>query len=289
MIEALELTLGTTMTEYLCVSLDYRHSAFPEQTSATERTQTTLTTTVTATINRDNPGSPWSPRCPQPSREPNPLFEIIASYWGADAAADLSRRIYFPANPVNPARSSQSPRNPKPALRLLPTLMIPKRKGSLRRCLRSPAGVQDPHNIIDEETERQNDRAKKIWSQIRRMSSVGGDNGDSDEGDRTVSPGPMRVSTSDLRDETEQQRKRTRLRERALANRHSMGGEVLRDFVPPPRDTKENRPTTGMAGGTEQGYEKQMGMRAGVAVTSLSSRERRDRANNRWWGSDWWQ
>lgn len=142
----------------------------------------------------------------------------------------------------------------------------------------------------DEENERQNDRARKIWSQIRRMSSVGS-GGESDGYERTVSSGSVRVSNASvgngLNDETEQ--RRAMFRDRALMNRHSVvGGETMHSFLPPVVDRKENRPALGNGMG-EKGYEKEMGVRAGAVSNSLSSRNRKEEENTRWGWSAWWQ
>ncbi|RKU46813.1 hypothetical protein DL546_007586 [Coniochaeta pulveracea] len=278
LIDALELTLGTTTTEYLSLQLTYRHSAFPERTTNTDRTQTSLTTTCTAMIKRHNPSSPWSP-CLSQSRtpkQPNAIFEIISSHWGPDAAADLSRKILFAPNPARLLK----PTKPVHIARTVAPPKIPRRKGSLRRGFRLPA-VTVPTQENEEETERQNDRARKIWSQIRRMSSVGGDENDGDE--RTVSTGSVRRSIIDISDENAGQTERHPKfpRDRSQANRDSIVGEMLRDMPTTTLDMKENRPVASSGTGVK-GYGMEMGMRMRGGALSNT-------LNGRWGWSGWWQ
>ncbi|KAK3294826.1 uncharacterized protein B0H64DRAFT_443860 [Chaetomium fimeti] len=103
LIEDLEHELGGTVTEYLQVRVTYCHSGFPQrhkQITATVNTtasdgiasiQTTIQTTATATIKRHNSTSPWSP--PPCTPRPNPLFEVIASHWGAENAHAVMQRV----------------------------------------------------------------------------------------------------------------------------------------------------------------------------------------------------
>jgi hypothetical protein len=103
LIEDLEHQLGGAVTEYVQVRVTYRHSRFPQrrmQAAATVKTtasdgvislQTRLQTTAVAAIQRHNSASPWSP--PPCLPRPNPLFEAIASHWGAENAHAVMQRV----------------------------------------------------------------------------------------------------------------------------------------------------------------------------------------------------
>ncbi|KAF6820162.1 hypothetical protein CSOJ01_00865 [Colletotrichum sojae] len=79
LIDDLETQLGSAMTEYLKVTIKYKHSAFPTDARSgpmdgVSDVGTILETSATAVVPQHNRRSPWSP-CPAPTS--NPLFAII--------------------------------------------------------------------------------------------------------------------------------------------------------------------------------------------------------------------
>ncbi|KAK3390916.1 hypothetical protein B0H63DRAFT_125996 [Podospora didyma] len=221
LIEDLEYHLGSTTTEYLQVRVTYRHSGFPQQQQGESRSlssrpvadrvasvQTTIETTAIAVVKRHNSSSPWSPR---PSPQPNPLFEIIASHWGAESASDIMHRILTSRSTPRkaatlrttpsltaPATSEERERGSEETVRPAPTRAappIPMRKTSLRQAsfssllsaqesttiLRQPPLPKTSSSaivVIDEKEQREEysyseDPARKIWTEMRRTSTGG--------------------------------------------------------------------------------------------------------------------
>lgn len=110
LIQDLEHQLGDTMTQYLNIEVEFRHSGFPEVdqplcSTGLTRTKTKVQTHAAAVIKRHNTSSLWSP---PPVPQANPLFAIIAMNWGADAANDVMHRILTSRSiPRKAARASR--------------------------------------------------------------------------------------------------------------------------------------------------------------------------------------
>jgi hypothetical protein len=287
----LEFTLGsTTAAPYLSARLTYRHSAFPNQpdcfpSNGTSRVQTRLETTATASIRRHSTSSPWSPRSGrQETRDPNPLYEIIASHWGPRAAADVTRRVLL----APPGRGTPGPkakvgmsRTMGARMRAIPPV-VPKRKGSLRMAfVQTTAGGDARVDHEDDECERQNDRAREIWTDIRRMSSVGSV-GEGEE-DRRVSAGSASHVVSD-RERNDVERRRAAIREKALRNQRSVGADTLRSLVP----TLAEENVCGQGEVDRDGAPKSAVMHR---IDSLNGRGRKEKEkeNLRWNWTGWWQ
>ena len=98
LIEDLEYHLGSTKVDYLHIRIRYQHSGFPQRTWLPPNTMmdgivslnTMVETTVVAAIKRQGSSSLWSPR---DVLQPNPLFELIASHWGAETTSNVIHRI----------------------------------------------------------------------------------------------------------------------------------------------------------------------------------------------------
>lgn len=98
LIEDLEYHLGSTKLDYLQVLIRYQHSGFSQRAWLPRTTtidgimslKTMVETTAIAAIKLQGSSSLWSPR---DALQPNPLFEIIASHWGAETTSDVIRRI----------------------------------------------------------------------------------------------------------------------------------------------------------------------------------------------------
>lgn len=121
LMEDLEYSLNGTVTEYLEVHVNYRHSCFPRQRARTAAEagtgddddlptrdgiaslQTTLQTTAVAAIKRHDFASPWSPHARSPQGKE--LFGIVASHWGIKRAHEVMRRVAG-SRPVPPKRTS---------------------------------------------------------------------------------------------------------------------------------------------------------------------------------------
>ncbi|KAK4193692.1 hypothetical protein QBC35DRAFT_421860 [Podospora australis] len=155
LMEDLEHHLGSTMTEYLQVRLNYRHSGFPQQqkprATANGKTsmhegitsvQTTIQTTATAVIKRHNASSPWAPRLRSP--QPNPLFEIIASHWGVPSATEVMQRVAS----SRPNLRQKGSRSPPP---LLNVPFIPSYMASLAGTKEGDEGNTCAVGILEEE------------------------------------------------------------------------------------------------------------------------------------------
>lgn len=118
LIEDLEYRLGSTKVKYLQVRIRYQHSGFSQRTWLPRNTtmdsivslKTMVETTAVAAIKRQYRSSLWSPR---DVLHPNPLFEIIASYWGTETTSGVIHRILssrsLPSNrgALNHPQSSQ--------------------------------------------------------------------------------------------------------------------------------------------------------------------------------------
>lgn len=280
LIQDLEFTLGSSTTPYLSARVTYRHSSFPDQSSpgCTLQQQTRLETTCTASIKRRNTRSVWSPsrqrqQQQQPASRKRPLFEIVASHWGAEAAADVTGRILLvPKKKKLPAVSIA--RTTGGCVPGLPPV-VPRRKASLRTRFARVAGGRDE----EDENEREHDRAKKIWTEIRRMSSVG--SGEESDEERKAS-----VSSryrEDRHGQSEVERRRDVIREKALRNRRSVGADTLRSLVP--TETEVN--TCGQEGysGDKETTPKR------VTVSNIESLNGRGKGkeNMRWSWAGWWQ
>lgn len=275
------LGLGSSTTPYLTVRLTYHHSAFPDQQGSTSCT-TRLETTSTASIKRRNTRSPWSPPPPrqrQKHRQRQPLSAIVAAHWGAEAASDVARRITSPGPP------SRTP--PLPAASFARTMgpgrtrggggfppVVPRRRASLRRGWFAETGEiggqgeTGEEEEEEEEEEREHDRARKIWTEIRRMSSVGG------EGERRVSGataiGEKRVGRSEV------ERRREVIREKALRNRRSVGADTLKSLVPTEAGSGDRETTPKKAAPPSK------------VETALNGRGK-GKENMRWSWTGWWQ
>ncbi|KAI1481539.1 hypothetical protein F4774DRAFT_35329 [Daldinia eschscholtzii] len=244
LIADLENQLGSARTEYLQVRVHYCHSGFPRlggiptdnDTGGSVSTyETRLETVATGTIQQYASTSAWSPR---PTSPINPLFPIIASYWGPVRANEIMQRI-IPNRPssrraARGMRIGQHDRTgdilqaPNRAGTAPP---IPQRQASLKRL--SPERISDP--------------ARKIWTELRRTSSgnrpafhvskanrlpaattfVGAPNPDA-----TIRPGSTRPESR-----LEVQRQREMIRETAVRNRRSIGTNSLKSLVPSVVDT----------------------------------------------------
>jgi hypothetical protein len=91
----------------------------------------------------------------------------------------------------------------------------------------------------EDENEREHDRARKIWTEIRRMSSVG--SGGSRDEDRKVSAGS--TCAENRHGLSHVGRRRELIREKALRNRRSVGADTLRSLVPTVADANTCGPT----------------------------------------------
>lgn len=279
----LEFTLGSSTTPYLSVQVAYRHSALPDQSSGGCTTQTRLETTCTASIERHDAGSVWSPSRQRAPKQP--LFEIIASHWGAEAAADVTRRMISVPRAAHPAVSTAwtlGGRSRGGYVREPP--VVPRRKASLRTAFTQVAGERKGTEKEDD-NERDHDRARKIWTEIRRMSSVG--SGGSGDDDRKVSTGS--TWTENRHSQTVVDRRREMLREKALRNRGSVGADTLRSLVPTTVDTN----TLGV---TNRGGENVAPERPVVAKMDSTNGKgdtmngrSKEKENVRWSWTGWWQ
>ncbi|KAK1759438.1 hypothetical protein QBC47DRAFT_398245 [Echria macrotheca] len=167
--------------------------------------QTRIETSARAVIQRHNSSSPWSPRPVLLPPSP-PLFEIIASHWGSAHACEFMNRVesrarspyalWKPASlspsaalcgpfapPGSPGRAGNGTLRPQPPA-LSPTRAapppIPRRKASLNRSLNNslepaPDQASSPSDLDD--YDMKTDPARRIWSEMRRTSEDGGDNG----------------------------------------------------------------------------------------------------------------
>ena len=185
LIEDLEHQLGSTLTEYLCVRVAYRHSGFPQQGTSSildgvTSLSTTLKTSAVAVIRRHNSSSLWAAR---PAPRPNLLFEIVARHWGHAAANEVVRRMVlsrstlrkvahpFPSPKLQPQFSSvdDAPAKTPQPTRLAPP--VPRRQASLQQSL---GGRSSPGDDIPAEThDNEHDPARSIWAHIRRVSNGG--------------------------------------------------------------------------------------------------------------------
>ncbi|KAK6957781.1 hypothetical protein Daesc_000570 [Daldinia eschscholtzii] len=244
LIADLENQLGSARTEYLQVRVHYCHSGFPSfggiptdnDTGGSVSTyETRLETVATGTIQQYASTSAWSPR---PTSPINPLFPIIASYWGPVRANEIMQRI-IPNRPSSRRaarwmrigqhdRTGDILQEPNRAGTAPP---IPQRQASLKRL--SPERISDP--------------ARQIWTELRRTSSgnrpafhvskanrlpaattfVGAPNPDA-----TIRPGSTRPESR-----SEVQRQREVIRETAVRNRRSIGANSLKSLVPSVVDT----------------------------------------------------
>ncbi|KAB5536056.1 hypothetical protein GE09DRAFT_1226811 [Coniochaeta sp. 2T2.1] len=289
LMQDLEFTLGcgsSSTTPYLTVSVSYGHSCFPD----TPTSQTRLETTCAASIECQaaDPDSVWSPpraRAGRGKAKKQPLFEIVAAHWGREAVVDVARRMRgcVPEEKgvergVRIARTMGGRKGRDGGGGGLQPPVVPKRKASLRTSLAMRhAGDED---------DRENDRAKKIWGEIRRMSSVGsGKSGE--DGARNVSGGSQEVD-----------RRRQEIKDKALRNRRSVGADTLRSLVPnAPPDM--NAGTQGMVrnGETETTPKRLADVHTGgmnergnmgSRGDSINSRAR-GKENMRWSWTGWWQ
>ncbi|KAL1879370.1 hypothetical protein VTK73DRAFT_7101 [Phialemonium thermophilum] len=144
---------------------------------------TDLETSAVAVLQRHNTSSIWSPR-PAPQR--NPLFGIIASHWGFDAAHDVMQRILSGRSP--PRKAGKTNRIQSPAgcnvlcgIDRVPVAppVIPRRQASLRSGTlalthKRRTSSQDvvASDTDDEDAEVGIDPARKIWAEMRRMSTA---------------------------------------------------------------------------------------------------------------------
>jgi len=192
LIQDLEYQLGDTTTEYLNIQVSFRHSGFPEVDrqlciAGVTRTQTKIETYAVAVIKRHNSSSPWSP---PPAPQTNPLSAIIASNWGADAANDVMHRILgsrsAPRKAANasPGRlecrfvsnaSSNTGSTASGLGGIAP--LVPKRQASLQRWPRVLGYGKGPSRAdaasSDADDERDSDPARRIWAEMRRLSTGG--------------------------------------------------------------------------------------------------------------------
>ncbi|KAB5532758.1 hypothetical protein GE09DRAFT_1251653 [Coniochaeta sp. 2T2.1] len=288
LIQDLEFTLGcgsSSTTPYLSVSVSYGHSCFPE----TSNSQTRLETTCAASIERHaaDSDSVWSPSRARAGRgkgKRQPLFEIVAAHWGREVAADVAGRMRVCVPPeervgrgVGIARTVGGRKGTDGGGGGLQPPVVPKRKASLRTSLAM--------REVGEEDDLENDRARKIWGEIRRMSSVGsGKSGD--EGERNVSGGSHEVD-----------RRREEITDKALRNRRSVGTNTLRSLVPNAPDM--NAGTQGARNGENDTTPKRL---ADVTAGGINGRSNnmsgrgdsidsrtRGKENMRWSWTGWWQ
>ncbi|OIW32116.1 hypothetical protein CONLIGDRAFT_712510 [Coniochaeta ligniaria NRRL 30616] len=282
LIQDLEFTLGSSTTPYLVVQVVYAHSAFPDQSTGGCVTQTRLETTCTASIERHDVRSLWSPRGRRGAQKQE-LFGIIASHWGVEAAADVTRRMLGGPRRARGAgvsiartigvrgwmRGGYGAGGP----------VVPRRKGSLRASFLGQVAGENGGEEGQDENEAEHDRARKIWTDIRRMSSVGS-GGEGDE-DRKVSAGS---TYSELRHgKSDVDRRREMIRERALRNRRSVGADTLRSLVPTVAEGNSCAPLI------QDGDRDMTLKRLGAAKMDSVSGRGKGKENMRWSWTGWWQ
>jgi hypothetical protein len=149
-------------------------------------------------------------------------------------------------------------------------LVVPRRKTTLR-------GRDTLRSEEDEDDEREHDRARRIWGEIRRMSSVG--SGGEVEEERKVSY--MSVLGENRKEEADRRRKA--ISERALRNRRSLGADTLRSLVP----TEVDGITSGqVARGSEN---ETMSKRPTVSKMDSLDGRGKGKENVLWSWTGWWQ
>lgn len=313
LIRDLELALGSTTTvttPYLAARVSYRHPLFPDRFSSdtcaaqTTRLETTCTASIATTTSADDDddGSLWSPRCRRPAaaaarQQRRVLLDIVASHWGVRAAGEVERRM-TPLPPSSARARAGTVRGggyvagPRPPV-------VPRRKASLRQtssvALAEGKGGGEEEDG-DGEDESGHDAARKIWTEIRRMSSVGSGGGERDRKVSAASSGMWEVD-----------RRREAVRERALRNRRSVGADTLRSLVPTVAEVNTNANNTCGARDTDDettpkrlvaapkiegvgGRAETMNGRAKGKenVDSMNGRGK-GKENMRWSWTGWWQ
>lgn len=181
---------------------------------------------------------------------------------------------------------------------LLP-LVVPRRRASLRTRFAQRGGLKEaaagePRRGCgggggggeegEDESEveqREHDRARKIWTEIRRMSSVGSGGGGEEEKDRRASGSSTVAEEEDGVSRSEVERRREVIRERALRNRRSVGADTLKSLVP----TEAGTNTYAQAGDRETTPKRAV---ASSKIGSLNGRGK-GKENMRWSWTGWWQ
>ncbi|KAK1766872.1 hypothetical protein QBC33DRAFT_91945 [Phialemonium atrogriseum] len=314
----LECQLGDTTTEYLSIQVTFCHSGFPQvdrllSSAGVTRIHTRVETRAVAVIKRHNTSSLWSPR---PVPQTNPLFAIIASNWGADAANDVMHRIHTSRS--TPRKAANADRLPESGHvsplgtdeSIKPTVPwpgppVPVRKTSLQRCPmalgREKRSATPEVVITDTDDDADSDPARKIWSEMRRLSTRG-------KPTRHVRPrggglpsltafpslttmGTRRksgkhvglVSATHATREAETTQ-RVGIREQTPVNKETV--ETSRERVP----TATGMPLDGMAADGQSGGK---GQSRGYSLMSRanngSTSSRKEKETSRWGWGVWWQ
>lgn len=278
LIADLESDLSNISTPYLTVRITYKHTGFLDQLSTSLETgmsahSTRLQSEATAVIQRTNLQSLWSPRSLRymnGSANINPLIKLIETHFSTDKARDALRRLANERVRIAPAKRFD---NAREQLSFSVATVKPYDESRLATRINSAVsaqitltstGLDGATETQEKETqnhEEDKDPARKIWTEIRRMSRGSHQRSDSSNTFRTEDPN---CSLENISINASIDDERTRIKATAVKNKRSLGEDSLRSIAPSFESTVT-----------------EIKSRGSISI-GLSM-------NNRWrWGGAWW-
>jgi hypothetical protein len=192
----LETDLGDTVTPYLTVRVNYKHSGFLSHKNPTINTEglsshtTRLQTEATAVIRRHNSQSAWSPRTSQTLSDPlasNPLIKLIETHFSPDRARETVKRLANDRAPIPmtklfqhlPGSSEETVKPSKSGIvariesAVAPALLSPISAKASTSTISGPFARPSRAHLSYESASEEIDPARRIWTEMRRNSRGG--------------------------------------------------------------------------------------------------------------------
>ena len=233
----LESQLGNTFTSYLTVHLIYEHTAISAPPCATDADHglsshmTTLHTKATAYIRR-TPNSPWA-SC-NPAGFQNPLIGLIETHYASEQARDAVRRLAEDRVKIPRARRADTRNSQTGSSEDTVTVEFVMHPETSSALLENVSNESPPYPPLPSPAViREEDPARKIWTEMRRTSRVRHRKSVSQSKCVPSRPSmdqdcsPSRISSACAVDE-----QRNRIRQTALRNKRSVGADTLRSIAP---------------------------------------------------------